>query len=96
MAFKNKINLLMISSSSSLGGGTKHMFMLGENLNDDFQIFYAIPRNDNFVNYLNPFNHIEITERKINFRDIMSLINFAKLNKIDIIHAHGKGAGLIG
>ena len=38
----------MISSSSVLGGGTKHMFMLGESLSDEFEVFYAIPTNDNY------------------------------------------------
>ena len=52
MHIKNKINILMISSSSSLGGGTKHMFMLGQNLNSEFNIFYGIPKNLNFVDYL--------------------------------------------
>ena len=52
MPLKNKINVLMISSSSSLGGGTKHMFTLGQNLNSEFNIFYGIPKNLNFVDYL--------------------------------------------
>ena len=60
MLIKNKINILMISSSSSLGGGTKHMFMLGQNLNREFNVFYGIPKNCNFGNYLDDNFHIEI------------------------------------
>ena len=48
MLIKKKINVLMISSSSSLGGGTKHMFTLGQNLNNEFNTFYGIPKNCNF------------------------------------------------
>ena len=95
MLIKNKINILMISSSSSLGGGTKHMFSLGRNLNSEFNVFYGIPKNCNFENYLDRNNHIEISERKLNFIDILNLIIFIKSKSIDIIHAHGKGAGLI-
>ena len=95
MLIKNKINILMISSSSSLGGGTKHMFTLGRNLNSEFNVFYGIPKNCNFENYLDPNIHIEISERKLNFIDILKLIIFIKSKSIDIIHAHGKGAGLI-
>ena len=92
---KIKIKLLMISSSSNLGGGTKNMFDLGQNLNNDFKVFYALPKNINFQNCLNSHNHIQISERKLNIIDIFRLINFVKYNSIDIIHAHGKGAGLI-
>ena len=95
MHIKNKINILMISSSSSLGGGTKHMFMLGQNLDSEFNVFYGIPKNDNFKNYLNSSSHIEISERKLSFFDILKLVIFVKSKSIDIIHAHGKGAGLI-
>lgn len=95
MLIKNKINILMISSSSNIGGGTKHMFMLGQNLNSEFNIFYGIPKNLNFENYLDNNFHIEISERKLNFIDILRLVNFIKSKSIDIIHAHGKGAGLI-
>ncbi len=91
----NKLKILMISSSSSLGGGTKHMFTLGENINNNFEIFYAMPQNKNFLNYLNSENFIEISERKINLKDIFNLIDFIKLNSIDIIHAHGKGASVL-
>ena len=96
MVIKNKIKILMISSSSSLGGGTKHMFMLGESLKEDFEIFYAIPKNNYFSDYLNENNHIEIAERKINLDDILNLNKFIKKNSINILHAHGKGAGVLG
>ncbi len=95
MVLKNKLRILMISSSSSLGGGTKHMFTLGEDIKNNFRIFYAMPKNKNFLNYLNNENYIEISERKINFKDIYNLIKFIRLNSIDIIHAHGKGAGAL-
>ena len=96
MNLKRQKKILMISSSSALGGGTKHMFMLGESLKKDLIIFYAIPKNNNFSKYLNSGNHIYIAERKICFRDFINLIRFIKQQSIDIIHAHGKGAGVLG
>ena len=93
MSDKKKINILMISSSSSLGGGTKHMFLLGSNLSRQFKIFYAIPQNSNFIKYLNSENHIEISERRLSLKDIIKLKKFIKLKSIDIIHSHGKGRG---
>ncbi len=96
MSDKKKINILMISSSSNLGGGTKHMFMLGSNLNRQFKIFYAFPQNNNFIEDLNSEHYIQISERRLSFKDIIKLKKFIKLNSIDIIHSHGKGAGAIG
>lgn len=85
----------MISSSSKIGGGTKHMFILGEKIKSDFKVFYAIPKSNNFSNYINDSNHFPIEERKVNFFEILKLRKFIQMNSIDIIHAHGKGAGLI-
>ena len=95
MTLKKTLNILMISSSSSLGGGTKHMFSLGEKINNDIKVFYALPNNKNYFCYLNKENFIEISERKISFKDIFNLRKFINLNSIDIIHAHGKGAGAV-
>ena len=85
----------MISSTSKLGGGTKHMFILGEKIKSDYKVFYAIPKSNDFSNHLNDANHFPITERKVNFSEILKLRKFIQMQSIDIIHAHGKGAGLI-
>ena len=39
--------------------------------------------------------YLQISERRISLIDILRLIKFSRKNSIDIIHAHGKGAGLI-
>ena len=62
MKLEKKINLLMISSNADLGGGPKQMFTLGKNLNDGFEVFYALPKNNNYSMYLNEENYIEISE----------------------------------
>lgn len=85
----------MISSTAKLGGGTKHMFILGEKIKSDYKVFYAIPKSNNFLNYLNEANHFPIFERKVNAFEILKLRKFIQMQSIDLIHAHGKGAGLI-
>lgn len=91
-----KKGILMISSTSIKGGGPEHMFKLGSNLSNKFRIFYALPQTKEYSSFLTNKNHIQISERKITFKDILKLIKFIKVNSIDIIHAHGKGAGLFG
>ena len=80
MQSKKEIRVLMISSNSDIGGGPNHMFMLGENLNNAFKVYYAVPKNNNFINFLNFKNYIEISEREINIRDIINLIKFIRKN----------------
>jgi len=88
--------ILMISSTSIKGGGPEHMFNLGNNLSKNFRVFFAIPFSTEYGKFLNKKNHIEISQRKIRMLDILRLIKFVRVNSIDIVHAHGKGAGLLG
>lgn len=90
-----EIHILMISSSSTIGGGTSQMFTLGKNLGKEFKVFYAIPDSNNFLKYLDSGNHLSISERKLSILDIFKIYIFVKRNSIDLIHAHGKGAGVI-
>ena len=89
------INILMISSTSQIGGGPRLMFKLGKNLSKNFNVFYALPTSKNFSNYLDSKNYLCISERKLMVQDIFRLMVFIKKNDISVIHAHGKGASLI-
>ena len=90
----SKTKILLISSSGKTGGGPSHIFLLKELLKDEFDFYLAIP-------FLIPKlkiiikKYLQISERKITLIDIIRLIIFSRKNSIDIIHAHGKGAGLI-
>ena len=93
---KSRKKILLISSSAQLGGGPKHIFLLKDLLKDKYDFYFALPKSDLFKNKLDLDKYIEITERRILLSDIYKLIIFSKRNSIDIIHSHGKGAGLIG
>ena len=91
----NKTKILQISSSGKTGGGPKHIFLLKELLKDEFDFFLAMPiSNSNRKNFDNKKTY-NISERHISLRDIIGLIIFSRKNSIDIIHAHGKGAGVL-
>ena len=92
---RRKIRILSISSSAN-GGGPSHIFLLKELLKDDFDFFLAMPKISKKIKDIEFTKFIEISERKVLFKDLYNLIKFAKKNSVDIIHAHGKGAGLIG
>ena len=91
----SKIKILLISASGKTGGGPSHIFLLKELLKDEFDFYLAIPTLNAKRKILNNKKLLNISERKISLRDIIRLIIFSRKNSIDIIHAHGKGAGLI-
>ena len=92
---KIKKKILLISSSSKTGGGPSHIFLLREILKDEFDFYLAMPSFSPKSKDFDNKKYFEISERKILPMDIIGLIIFSKKNSIDIIHAHGKGAGLI-
>ena len=96
---KIKKNLLFISSSGEIGGGPRHIFLLVKELKNVFDIYIACPENTPFYNIMKDFADIKIIgikERSINLSDLIRLRFYLKKHSIDIIHSHGKGAGVIG
>ncbi len=92
---ESKTKILIISASGKTGGGPSHIFLLKELLKDEFDFYLAMPFLNSKINYFDKRNSLNISERKVSLIDIRNLIIFSRKNSIDIIHAHGKGAGLI-
>ena len=92
---KSKIKVLLISASAKTGGGPSHIFLLKKILKDEFDFYLAMPKFGNLSKEFDRRKFLEIAERKIFLKDIVNLVLFSKKNSINIIHAHGKGAGLI-
>jgi len=91
----SKTKILLISASSKTGGGPSHIFLLEKVLKDEFDFYLAMPRFDRRGEKFDNKKYLEISERKVSLIDIFRLIIFSRKNQIDIIHAHGKGAGVI-
>jgi len=90
-----KTKILLISASGKTGGGPAHIFLLKEILKDEFDFYLAMPFLNSEIKNYNNKKYLEISERRISLIDIIRLIKFSRINSIDIIHAHGKGAGLL-
>ena len=93
---RKKTKILLISASAKTGGGPSHIFLLKEILKDEFDFYLAMPSFNFKSNQFDIKKYLMIAERKILLKDIISLVIFFRRNSIDIIHAHGKGAGVIG
>lgn len=92
---KKRIKILMVSLTAKIGGGPNHIFLLGNILSQQFDIFYGLPISKHYSKYLDENNHITVAERKITIIDILKILRLLKNEKIDILHAHGKGASVL-
>ncbi len=90
-----KTKILLISASGKTGGGPSHINLLRELLEDEFDFYLAMPSFNSKSMRFDNNKYLKISERKILLIDIIRLVKFFRKNSIDIIHAHGKGAGLI-
>ena len=90
-------NILLITLRSDIGGGSKHLNSVFENLRNDFNFYIASPSDEPFgTKWLKELNDkfFELPHRKFKILSFIQLIWFIRANKIKLIHAHGKGAGI--
>lgn len=95
------MKIMMITLRTDLGGGPKHLLDLIRALNSNEktqknEYFLAAPIEEPFGPSLkNEFkNHFLLPHRSFNLKAFIQLVYFLKKYKIDIIHSHGRGAGL--
>jgi glycosyltransferase involved in cell wall biosynthesis len=90
-------NILFISLRGDFGGGTKHLDSIIDNI-VGYNLFCAspleVPYGTKWRNYLGESKYFELKHRKFSFHTFIKLLFFVKKNKINIVHSHGKGAGV--
>lgn len=95
---EKKLNILIITSRADFGGGPKHILSLLNHLKEKINFYIACPKDypyfDLFSSFVGDKNIFLIPHRKFNLFKFFSLIKFSKIYKINIIHSHGKGAGI--
>lgn len=91
------MKVLLISVRSDIGGGPKHVWDLLSKA-DSFGIEYyiAAPVSGEYANYLKDLakDNFEIPFRKFDIIYFIKLLSFLRKNEINIVHSHGRGAGL--
>lgn len=89
--------VLMITARADHGGGPRHLELLMRDGADWIMPYVACPDDKP---YWARFNEIaggrmfRIPHRKFDFRQAWRLAMYARRKGIDVVHAHGKGAGL--
>ena len=93
-----QLKALMISARSDIGGGPAHMFALAQGLVGQAEIFAAMPDDgefyEKFVGLLGSEHVLRIPRQKLTLNAVLGLRKFCQRNGINLIHSHGKGAGL--
>jgi len=102
LSIKNQddIKILMITVRADYGGGPEHLYRLISKLSPALEIYTACPRDipywDKYADLLGEDCLIEIPHRKFTIHSLFKLLNFISNKKINIVHSHGKGAGIYG
>ena len=96
----NNKKILLITVRADIGGGPIHINELINNFNlTNIELYLACPfLGELYCEKWKENSRIkkikEIPYRKFSVKSFFLLFNFIRLNKIDIIHSHGKGAGV--
>ena len=91
--------VLLVSSRADLGGGPEHVLQLLRGLSPHCELHVACPREapywQRFAATVGERNMLPIASRKLSLQDALVLRRFARAHRIDILHSHGHGAGVL-
>lgn len=92
------MKILLITLRADHGGGPKHVDLLINNLSSDMEIFLACPKDKPYYNMWSESKKVKdifaLSHRKFSVKKLLGLNKFIKDNDIEIVHSHGKGAGI--
>ena len=92
------LNILIITVRADFGGGPEHIYSLIKELFKEDNFFIACPDDfpykNKYAEILGEERVILIPHRKFKISYLFKLKKYLKQNKINIIHSHGKGAGI--
>lgn len=92
------INILLITVRADFGGAQQHMDLLINNYPSNINLFIAAPMDEPYYFQWQKNKKVIdiflIPYRKFSLLRFIQLIKYIVNKKIDIVHSHGKGAGL--
>lgn len=92
--------VLAVTARSDIGGGPEHLFRLMESLGGRAEFIVACPRQqpywDRYGRLSNVQELVEIPARRLTLAAIRNVVRTAVREDVDVVHSHGKGAGIYG
>lgn len=94
-----KLKVLHVTASASHGGGGEHLWLLLRHLSGHgVESCVAAPKDEpywrRFADCVGEAAMLEIPHRRFRPGALFALAAFARGQKVDLLHSHGKGAGL--
>lgn len=93
------VKVLEITASAGYGGGPQHVFELVSYLGEEVLIDIACPRQEPYWDRFSAVVQgelVEIPERRFTMTAALRLVRHVRRKGIDLLHSHGKGAGVYG
>ena len=95
---KRSLRVLLISARADVGGGPLHVDLLAKHLPPDIERWIACPDEEPYAsawrNSLEVRGVLSIPRRRFSLGALFELARACRQWDIDIVHSHGKGAGL--
>ena len=90
--------VLMITGRADFGGGPEHVYQLAKAIGRSTEVYLACPREEpywsRYESVVGPERMLEIPHRRVTPRAFSGLVRFIREQEIDIVHAHGRAAGI--
>lgn len=96
---KREITVLHVLSSAGIAGGERYLQDLIKYADKSIKHLVILPYHGLFTQVLKDLKYhytIVNMERKFSIRSILSLVQYVKKNKVDIVHTHGYRANFYG
>lgn len=94
------MKILMLTVRADLGGGPEHLFQLLANRPEAAQIWIGCPNDapyhDRYSDLVGSDRIITIPHRRLTYSALFALVRLVRRERIEVVHSHGKGAGLYG
>lgn len=87
--------ILFITSRADYGGGPQHVYSLLQEVTKEFDVSVACPAEAPFwERFQEHAACFEIPHRQFRWNSLLGLARLVRERQIDLIHSHGKGAGV--
>lgn len=94
------MRVLFLTARADFGGGPEHLLQLLDNQPQDVECSVACPSDypyfDRYRLIVGDGNIFEIPHRSFSLFSLLHLCRYCRRRKFDVLHTHGKGAGLYG
>jgi glycosyltransferase involved in cell wall biosynthesis len=88
----------MITGRADIGGGPEHVFQLARIIARSTTVHIACPREEpywsRYESLVGTERMVEIPHRRLTPGALVRLVRFIRTRKIDVVHAHGRAAGI--